>query len=100
MLGLGCPNALLFDERECLILHDTYSSLDVDSLKEDGRLPTDRVLAFVHTPDRALDERVLSWLELMATSWNTALPSDGDMAAPFITDIVPAVSGSNIREVA
>jgi len=36
----------------------------------------------------------------MATSWNTTLPVDGDVAAPFITDIVPAVSGSHIREVA
>jgi hypothetical protein len=36
----------------------------------------------------------------MAASWNTALPLDGDIATHFITDIVPAVSGSSIREVA
>lgn len=100
MLGLGCPNGLLFDAAECVLLHDTYSSLDVDSLQEDGRVPTHRVLARVPASSRTLDQRVLNWLQSMAASWNTALPLDGDIAAPFITDIVPAVSGSNIREVA
>jgi hypothetical protein len=100
MLGLGCPNGLLFDPDECLILRDTYSSLEVDSLEENGRVPTDRLLARVRAPGRTIDQRVLDWLQSMAASWNTALPLDGNVAAPFITDIVPAVSGSYIREVA
>ncbi len=100
MLGLGCPNGLLFDPDECLILRDTYSSLEVDSLEEDGRVATNRLLARVRAPGRTIDQRVLDWLQSMAASWNTALPLDGDVAAPFITDIVPAVSGSYIREVA
>ena len=101
MLGLGCPNGLLFDADHCLILRDTYSSLEVDSLQEEGRVQTERVLDRVD-PSRtnALDQRVFRWLQSMATSWNTALPMDGDVATPFITDIVPAVSGSSIREVA
>jgi hypothetical protein len=100
MLGLGCPNGLLFDADECVILHDTYRSLEIDSLQEDGRVVTNRVLALVPASSRTLDQRVLNWLQSMAASWNTALPLDGDIAAPFITDIVPAVSGSSIREVA
>ena len=100
LLGLGCPNGLLFDANECLIVRDTYSSLEVDSLQVDGRVPTDRLLARVRAPGRTIDQRVLDWLHSMAASWNTALPIDGDVAAPFIADIVPAVSGSNIREVA
>ena len=100
MLGLGCPNGLLFDPDECLILRDTYSSLEVDSLEEDGRVATDRLFARMRAPGRTIDQRVLDWLQSMAASWNTALPLDGDVAAPFITDIVPAVSGSYIREVA
>jgi len=100
MLGLGCPNGLLFDANECVILRDTYSSLEVDSLQEDGRVSTDLLLARVRRPDRSLEQRVLDWLRSMAASWNTALPVDGAIAAPFITDIVPAVSGSQVREVA
>ncbi len=100
MLGFGCSNGLLFDADECVILRDTYSSLEIDSLEEDGRVLTERLLARVRGSGRTIDERVLDWLHSMAASWNTALPLDGDVAAPFITDIVPAVSGSHIREVA
>jgi hypothetical protein len=100
MLGLGCPNGLLFDADECVIVRDTYRSLDVDSLEEDGRVSTDLLLARVRAPGRTIDQRVLDWLQSMSASWNNALPVDGDVAAPFITDIVPAVSGSYIREVA
>lgn len=100
MLGLGCPNGLLFDANECVIVRDTYSSLEADSLEEDGRVSTDLLLAQVRRPGRTLDQRVLDWLRSMSASWNTALPIDGAVAAPFITDIVPAVSGSQVREVA
>ncbi|WP_104981635.1 hypothetical protein [Sorangium cellulosum] len=100
MFGFGCSNGLLFDAVECVILRDTYSSLGIDSLEEDGRVPTERLLALVHGTGRTIDQRVLDWLQSMAASWNTALPLDSDVAAPFITDIVPAVSGSYIREVA
>lgn len=101
MFGLGCPNGLLFDDDECLILRDTYTSLDVDSLEEESRVPTDRLLARVRSaPGRTIDQRVLDWLESMAESWNSTLPLDGAVAAHFITDIVPAISGSHIREVA
>src|ERR1700733_12654018 len=58
MLGLGCPNGLLFDADTCVILHDTYISLDLDSLEEDGRVPTDRLLARVRAPGRTIDQRV------------------------------------------
>jgi len=99
MLGSGCPNGLLFDESECVILHDTYRSLGEDSLEEDGRVSTDRLLSRVRARGRTIDQRVLDWLQSMSASWNTALPVDGDVAAAFITDIVPAVSGSHIDEV-
>lgn len=100
MLGLGCPNGLLFDANQCVIFRDAYRSLDADSLEEDGRVSTEGVLAKVRPAERSLDQRVLEWLRSMAASWNTALPMDGEIAAPFITDIVPAVSGSDVREVA
>lgn len=100
MLGWGCPNGLLFDQNECVILRDTYSSLDLTSLQEDGRVRTDPLLARVPDAGRTLEQRVLDWLRSMAASWNSALPLEGEVAAPFITDIVPAVSGSHVREVA
>jgi hypothetical protein len=96
---LGCPNGLVFDENVCVILRDTYDSMEASSLAEDGRVATDRVLARVAN-GRALEQRVFDWLRSMAASWNDALPMDQEAAAPFIADIVPAVSGSSIRQVA
>jgi hypothetical protein len=100
MLGWGTPNGLLFGRDYCVILRDTYSSLDVDSLQEDGRVETALLLAEVPADARAFEVRVFDWLQSMAASWSRALPSDGKVSAPFIADIVPAVSGSLVREVA
>jgi hypothetical protein len=47
-----------------------------------------------------LDERVSDWLRSMAASWSDALPPERDVTGPFIMDVVPAVSGSSIRQVA
>ena len=99
LLRLGCPNGPVFDQKDCVVLRDTYSSLDAASLAEDGRVATERLLSRV-VNGRALDERVFDWLHSMAASWNDTLPTEQDVAAPFITDIVPAVSGSSIRQVA
>lgn len=96
---LGCPNGLIFDAEVCVILRDTFASLEASSLEEDGRIRTDRVLARVPR-GLPLDQRVLDWLRAMAGSWSDELPVEQDDAAPFITDIVPAVSGSSIRQVA
>jgi len=100
MLGWGCPNGLLFDPNDCVILRDTYSSLEVGSIEEDGRVRTDQWLARLPAGGRTLDQRIFEWLRAMAASWNSTLPLDGNVAAPFIADVVPAVSGSHIREVA
>jgi hypothetical protein len=99
LLRLGCPNGLLFDADACVILRDRYTSLQGESIIEDGRIPTDRVLARMPR-GRPLEQRVSDWLRSMATNWDDALPKEQDVAAPFITDIVPAVSGSSIRQVA
>lgn len=96
---LGCPNGLVFDEDVCVILRDTYASMEASSLVEDGRVPTVGVLARV-AKGRTLEQRVHDWLRSMAASWNDALPSEQNVAAPFIADVVPAVSGSSIRQVA
>lgn len=100
MLGWGSPNGLLFGRDYCVILRDTYSSLEADSFQEDGRVETALLLSDVPEGARDFEARVLEWLQSMAASWSRALPSDGKVSAPFIADIVPAVSGSLVREVA
>lgn len=96
--GLGCPNGILFDARECVILRDTFSSLEASSIVEDARVATDDVLRkFAGPGARPLDDRVEEWLEAMSTNWDQALPLQQTVAAPFIADIVPAASGSTVR---
>ncbi|MEI8259420.1 MAG: hypothetical protein WCJ30_27445 [Deltaproteobacteria bacterium] len=93
--GLGRSSGLLFDERQCLILRDTYSSMDIGSIEVETRQPTDAVLARVARVP--LDERVGRWLEMLSAGWDSALPLEPAVAAPFIADIVPAASGSMLH---
>jgi hypothetical protein len=96
MFGLGCANGLLFDPERCVILRDTFSSMAAESIAQEGdALRSDDVLAKVG--GGSLDARVARWLEMMSTNWNSALPLDGATAAPFITDVVPAASGSMVH---
>lgn len=95
---LGCPNGLIIDENTAVLLRDTYASLDADSFAEGARVPTARLLA--RMPALPLAARVQHWLRSMSASWNDALPAAPEDAAPFIQDVVPAVVGSSIRQVA
>jgi hypothetical protein len=98
--GMGCPNGILFDESHCVILRDTFSSMEAASIIEDGRLSTDEVLERVAGGHgRSLDDRVERWLETLSSSWDQALSQDPEVAAAFITDIVPAAFGSVVRVV-
>jgi hypothetical protein len=99
LFGRGCSNGLLFDANECVILHDTYTSDDPSSFAEDGRVSTDRLLARM-PGGQALEPRVHDWLRTMSSSWNEALPAEPEVAGPFFTHIVTAVSGSSVLQVA
>ena len=98
--GLSCPNGLLFDEDTCVVLRDTFQDLQPTSIIEDARLPTARVLERLGpSRGRSLDDRVQQWLSTLCADWDQALPEDPALAAPFITDIVPAASGTIIHSV-
>lgn len=94
--GLGCANGLLFDPRQCIILHDTYSTMDASSIVVEGAaLNADLVLARV--TGSTIEERVERWLEALSVRWDSALPIEPGIAAPFIADVVPAASGSMLH---
>ena len=63
------------------------------SIEQEGEpLRTDDVLA--RASGDTLDARVRRWLDMMSSDWDSALPAEAAHAAPFITDVVPAASGS------
>jgi hypothetical protein len=94
--GLGCANGLLFDAQRCVIFRDTYATMGPESIAVEPESPaTDAVLANV--APGTLDKRVARWLEMLSSHWDSALPLEPTVAAPFITDIVPAASGSMLH---
>lgn len=100
LYGLSCPNGILFDEERCVILRDTFASMDESSVKVDGELATKDVLGRLATDGmrtRSLGERVKQWLDILSTNWDQALPLEPTVVEQFLTDIVPAASGSDVR---
>ena len=91
--GLGCANGLLFDTKQCVILRDTYASMDEASIVVEGA-PLDTNLVLANVTGYTLEERVERWLEVLSVHWDNALPSEPAIAAPFFANIVPAASGS------
>lgn len=98
LFGMGCAHGLLFDDHEVAVLRDGFWTMSVDSVVEESRQRTDRVL--VRAAGRTLDARVGDWLSRMSSSWGDALPEDRDAAAALLYDVVPALSGSSVRAAA
>jgi hypothetical protein len=96
MFGIGCATGLLFDSERCAILRDTFQSMTPDSIvAAEGSVRTADVLA--NSGTGSLDARVGRWLEMVSANWYAALSGQLAAAAPFISDIVPAVSGSIVQ---
>jgi hypothetical protein len=95
LYGLGCPNGILFDARRCVIMRDTFENMDETGIQVDADVLTEAVLA--RAGGGSLDERVGRWLRMLSANWDGALPEEPSDAAPFIADIVPAASGSNVH---
>ena len=95
LYGLGCSEGLLFDPQRCVVVHDAFTSLGPDSLVVETSVSTDAVLSKIERPGqprpRSLDRRVGLWLDVLASRWDDALPDEPEVAAHFLTDVVPAV---------
>lgn len=96
MYGLSCANALVLDAEECRILHDTYDSMEPDSIKVDAVLETQRLLSAGDTGGRALEGRLERWLDALAKNWTAAIPREA-WTKPLLSDVVPAAAGSLVR---
>ena len=94
MLGLGCSNGLVLDAEQCLILHDTFSSMDPASIEVDpSTLETARLLDTTSAP---IEQRLERWLNTLVTNWRESVPHEA-WSAPLLTDVVPAAAGSTVR---
>ena len=94
MLGLGCSNSLVLDAEQCLILHDTFASMDPSSIDVDpSTLETARLLGATSAP---IEQRLERWLNALVTNWSESVPHEA-WATPLLTDVVPAAAGSLVR---
>ncbi|MEM9461664.1 MAG: hypothetical protein AAGF11_46305 [Myxococcota bacterium] len=91
---IGCPDGLLFDASQCLVVHDSYSSMGPNSLRMEAAFPTDAVLAKLEQPGHprlsSLDARVGLWVDLMSSRWEDAIADDPEIEAALLADVVPA----------
>jgi hypothetical protein len=94
MFGAGCANGLVLDAEQCVILRDTFQSMDADSIEEDpSRLETPRLLGTTQGP---IEQRLERWLSALVTNWHESVPHEA-WSEPLFLDIVPAASGSLVR---
>ena len=96
MYARSCANGMLFDQTKCLAMRDTYSDMGPQSIRVDLTVSTDEVLKLVE--GATLDKKVETWLALLSTSWDHALPPD-PAVAKLMYDFVPAAVGTNIHVV-
>lgn len=98
MFGYGCASGLVFDETTCVLLRDTFSEMGESSIQEDRRIPTPALLATLGADNVGpLDVRVGRWLELLAASWQAAVPKDPAEAQDLLYDVVSAATGAAIH---
>lgn len=98
MYEYGCANGLLFDEDVCLLMRDTFSDMSPASIREERRIPARLLLATLGSSNAGpLAVRVDRWLQLLASSWPAAVPTDSEDAKELIYDVVPAATGAAIH---
>jgi hypothetical protein len=98
MFGYGCANGLLFDEDVCIVLRDAFTDMSPASIREERRIPTRVLLTTLGSSNAGpLSVRVERWLQLLAGSWQAAVPSDSDDAQELLYDVVSAATGAAIH---
>ena len=96
MFGLGCAHGLVLDPKRCVILRDTYASMDSASIQpEPDELETQRLLRV----SGDLADHLERWLRSLAANWHSTLPTES-WIAPLLTDVVPAAAGSTVYRLA
>lgn len=97
MADSRCPIGLIFTEDECVVLRDTYSSMDpVESIKN-SHIATAELLEVLGPPRGPLSHRVERWLELLTRYWPDAVPTSSGAAEQLIYAMVPAVAEGTVH---
>lgn len=94
MFETGCAHGMVIDEREVIVLRDTFFEMDDSSIVTDFKLDTVALLGVAGS----LDARVWLWLRRMSANWRAVLEELGAEGQRLLFDIVPALSGAAIDQ--
>lgn len=94
----GCANGILFDLERSVILRDTFTDMSAESFEAKEGPSTEELLATLGIHNiGSLGHRVATWLSLLSSRWDSAIPKDSKLAAELLYDIVPAAAGANMH---
>src|SRR5215813_13197577 len=99
MWGANCHFGLIFTPITTYVLRDDFTAHGPESIHIAHSVPTDKLLGRqVREIDseQQLERLVRDWLELLATSYETALPDDPQVLGAFFPDIVGAVAEGRV----
>jgi hypothetical protein len=98
MLDRGCPTALLVTPQTTRIYRDTRKDFTPESIVSAGEFGTRELLGLATEPKSSaeLEFAVRTWLERLAASWPSALPTSATERKPVVEHLVPAVSEGRV----
>jgi len=98
MLRRRCSVAMLVTPEKTKIFRDTFADFTPASITLVGEYATSELLDLDDVPDdeRALHDAVQSWLDRLASSWPSALPSAAPVRASVIEHLVPGVAEGRV----
>lgn len=102
MWGANCHYGLIFTPTMTYVLRDDFTVNGPESIRVSDFLATEKLLgrlgmlASETTSEREFALRVQEWLELLAASYETALPEDVEVSKAFFPEIVGAIADGRI----
>jgi hypothetical protein len=102
MWGANCHFGLVFTPATTFVLRDDFTTHGPESIRVTDAIPTAKLLSRLGTaaPEtlsgQELEMVVQKWIELLANSYEKALPDDPEITKAFFPDIVGAVSEGRV----
>ena len=91
MLGRRCPVFLLVTPVTTWIYRDSYRGYSEGAIDLVADVPTEELLGAPAAVGVDLERQVFDWLERLASSWPSALPTNEKARAAVVEHLVPAV---------
>ena len=102
MWGANCNYGLVFTPATTYVLRDEFTGEGPESIRVSHQIPTERLLsrlgmrAAVGASEREFAMLVRDWLELLAVSYDAALPDDAEVTKALFPEIVGAVAEGRV----